>query len=190
MASGKFGVQFAFAFVAAALALTAAASIYRDWAQPERRPAANRPAENQSSLEEAEMLSAMEQLAAKNPQNPDYWSQTANLYYDLGQFDRAAEYYQKSLDVRPGDPRIETDLATCFHYLGRSDKALETLDKVLGYRPHFPQAMYNKGLILISGKNDVGGAIRAWEDLLRHNPDFAEKEELEQRIFQLKAAVE
>ncbi len=201
MTLGRFSIQFVFAFVVAALGLTAAASVYREWRKPSLQPAASRAlsesrqpdgrqSDNHFPSESAERMLAMRRLIAEHPQDPDYRAQMANLYYDLGEFGKAAEYYQQSLDIRPQDPRIETDLATCFHYLGRSDKALEILDKVLGYHPNFPQAMFNKGLILINWKNDIRGAIRVWEDLLRLDPDFAQKEELEQRILQLEEALQ
>ena len=128
------------------------------------------------------------QKIAEDPQNADYRTQMANIYFDLGQFDKAADFYQQSLEISPGVPSVETDLATCYHYLGQVDKALETLDKVLQYRPGFPQAMFNKGIILAYEKNDVQGAIRIWEDLSRSDPAFSQKAELEQKIRQLKAA--
>ena len=78
----------------------------------------------------------------------------------------------------------------CLHYIGQSDKALETLDAVLGYSPGFAQAMFNKGIILANAKKDTKGAIRIWEDLLRSNPDYPQRSELEQRIRQLKGSAE
>jgi len=78
-------------------------------------------------------------------------------------------------------------MATSYHYLGQHDRALEILNKVLAYRPNFPQALFNKGVVLHVGKNDVRGAIAAWEELLRTNPSLPNRAELEQRISQLKA---
>jgi tetratricopeptide (TPR) repeat protein len=154
-----------------------------------RVPAGMQLPENHPSPEAIERLMALEQKAAEDPQNADYRTQIANLYYDLGQFDKAADFYQQSLDIRPGAPGVETDLAACFNYLGQIDRALETLNRVLQHHPGFPQAMFNKGIILAHGKNDVQGAIRIWEDLLRRDPTFSQKAGLEQKINQLKASV-
>jgi tetratricopeptide (TPR) repeat protein len=79
-------------------------------------------------------------------------------------------------------------MATCYHFKGQHDKALEILDRVLRYRPGFPQALFNKGIILQIGKSDNRGAVAAWEELLRVNPEFPQRAELEERIRQLRAA--
>jgi tetratricopeptide (TPR) repeat protein len=193
MASSKLGVNLVFALVVAVLGLTSITSIFINANQPDNRPSATPRVSSQSpedhpAVDSASKLKALEQWIAKDPQNPDYRTQIANEYYDLGQYDRAAEFYQQSLSIRPHDPSVETDLATCFHYLGQNDKALEILDKVLKYSPGFSQAMYNKGIVLIGGKRDIKGAIAVWEDLLRSDPNFPQRAELEQRINQLKAS--
>jgi tetratricopeptide (TPR) repeat protein len=194
MALNKLGVNLIFACVVVALGVTAVIAISVGSSRPAIRPAATQETagtqlpENHPSVEIANRLMSLEQLAAKDPQNADYRTQIANLYYDMGQYDKAADFYQQSLNIRPQDPRVQTDLATSFYYLGESDKALAALDRVLKYDPNFSQALLNKGVILVSGKNDVKGAIKVWEDLLRSDPNFPQKAELKQRIDQLKAS--
>ena len=194
MASSKSGVNLAFAFIVAVLGLTAATFIYINSNKPDTRPASTRETsgqspENNPAVADMGQLAALEQSITREPQNPDYRTQAGNVYYDAGQFDKAADFYQQSLNIRPSDPNVETDLATCFHYLGQNDKALETLNKVLEYSPGFSKAMFNKGIVLVEGKKDIKGAIAVWEDLLRLNPGYPQKAELEQRIGQLKASV-
>jgi tetratricopeptide (TPR) repeat protein len=195
MALNKFGVNLIFACVVVALGVTVVIAISVGSSRSGIRPAATQETvgtqlpENHPSVEIANRLMSLEQLAAKDPQNADYRTQIANLYYDMGQYDKAADFYQQSLNIRPQDPRVQTDLATSFYYLGESDKALAILDKVLKYDPNFSQALLNKGVILVSGKNDVKGAIKVWEDLLRSDPNFPQKAELKQRIDQLKASI-
>jgi tetratricopeptide (TPR) repeat protein len=145
--------------------------------------------DKQPPVDSAGRIAALEQLIAREPQNADYLAQTANLYYDLRQYDKAADYYQRSLNIRPRDPNVETDLATCFHYLGQDDKALEILNNVLSYNPRFVQAQFNKGIVLVEGKKDIKGGIAVWENLLRSEPAYSQKAELEQRIQQLKASI-
>jgi tetratricopeptide (TPR) repeat protein len=190
MAMSRNSVNVVFGIVTAALGITAGTAIYQRSIQPEiqHQHAAEPPLpEKHPPVDFANRIPALEQLAARSPQNPDYPAQIANLYYDLGQYDKAAEYYQKSLNLRPQDPNVETDLATCLHYLGQEDRALEVLDRVLSYSPRFVQAKFNKGIVLIEGKKDVKGGIAVWEDLLRSEPAYSQRAELEQRIQQLKA---
>jgi cytochrome c-type biogenesis protein CcmH/NrfG len=192
MAISRFSVNLMFGIIVAALGITAGAAIYVNSKQPEgqERPADNTQLpEKHPPVDSAARIAALEQLIAKEPQNADYLTQTANLYYDLGQYDKAADYYQRSLRIRPRDPNVETDLATCFHYLGQDDKALEILNNVLSYNPGFTQAKFNKGIVLVEGKKDIKGGITVWEDLLRSDPAYSQKTELEQRVQQLKASI-
>ena len=158
----------------------------REAAMPDLPPDVKLP-ENHPPIDSSARLATLEQMSRNDPQNPDPKVQIGNIYYDMGQYRKAIDYYRESLKLRPEDPSVETDMATCYHYLGDHDKALETLDRVLQYRPNFPQALFNKGVVLQAGKNDVNGAVSAWESLLRSNPDFAQRAELERKIQQLKS---
>lgn len=144
--------------------------------------------EDHPPLDYAKELMALEQLSRDSPKNPEYKTRIGNLYYDLGQYRKAIEAYYQSLALRPQDPNVETDIATCLHYLGQNDEALEVLERVLRYSPNFPQALFNKGVILHSGKNDTQGAIAAWEELLQVHPNIQQRADLERRINQLKSA--
>jgi tetratricopeptide (TPR) repeat protein len=195
MALSKSGVNIFFACIVAALALTAATFIYvksnEQAAQPpasQETPGNALPA-NHPPIDTAQRVAALEKMIAADPRNPEYPTQVGNLYYDAGQYEKAIGYYQKSLDLKPRDPNVETDLAACLHYIGQDDRALETLDKVLKYSPGFAQAMYNKGVILVSGKKSIESGIKVWEDLLRSNPNYPQRAELEQKINQLKSEI-
>jgi tetratricopeptide (TPR) repeat protein len=125
---------------------------------------------------------------SKQPENPDYLKQMGNRYYDLGQYEKAVDFYRQSLSIRPRDPSVETDLATCYHNLNQEDKALEILNKVLEYSPGFSQAMFNKGIVLIYGKKNTIDGIKVWEDLLQSDPNFQHKAEIEEKIRQLRGS--
>lgn len=194
MALSRFGINLAFACIAAALVLTASAALYVNRDEPDARhaetpvqPAASMPRDH-PPIDAEQRLAALEQMSTREPQNPDFQAQVANLYFDLARYETAAAFYERSLRLRPGDPAVETDLAVCYHNLGRHDQALETLGRVLQYKPGFVQAMYNKGVVLIHGKKDVAGAAAAWEDLLRTHPEYPQRAELERRIRELKAS--
>jgi tetratricopeptide (TPR) repeat protein len=157
MGSSRYATNLVFACAVALLALTAAASLYTNSKHP----------------------------AVENSQDPDRLAQMGNSYYDSGQFLKAIDYYRQSLSVRPRDPNVETDLAICYHNLGQEDRALEILNKVLEYSPGFAQAMYNKGIILIYGKQNVNDGIAAWEKLLQADPNSPHRLKIEETILQL-----
>jgi cytochrome c-type biogenesis protein CcmH/NrfG len=185
-----------FGGVVALLAITALISAYLNLGSPVVQPAIqDTPAaaadtklpEGHPPLDVANKLQALEQVSRDNPQNADYKFQIGNAYYDLGQYQKALDAYKQGLALQPQNPSVETDMSTCYHFLGQPDAALEVLDHVLKYSPNFPQALFNKGVVLIEDKKDVKGGISAWEDLLRTNPNFPQRGEIEQRIRQLQA---
>jgi tetratricopeptide (TPR) repeat protein len=187
MGSSRFVTNLVFACVVVLLALTAAAFIYTKSKQPAPDQEAT-GSRKQETADIAKKVSDLERLAGENPQNPDYLTQIGNLYYDSGQYEKAIDFYRRSLSIRPRDPSVETDLATCYHYLSQEDKALEILNKVLEYSPGFSQAMFNKGIVLIYGKKNAIDGIAVWEDLLRSDPNFPHKAEIEEKIRQMGAS--
>jgi cytochrome c-type biogenesis protein CcmH/NrfG len=190
MALSKSSINLIFGIAVVVLGITAGTFIYLNSNQRDMQPrtADVQPTEKRPPLDLANRVTALEQMIAREPQNPDYPTQIGNLYYDAGEYGKAADYYRRSLSIRPRDPNVETDLATSLHYLGQDDKALELLDNVLSYKPSFSQAKFNKGIVLAEGKKDLKNGIAVLEDLLRSDPAYSQQAGLEQRIQQLKAA--
>jgi tetratricopeptide (TPR) repeat protein len=190
MALSKSSINLIFGIAVVVLGITAGTFIYLNSNQRDMQPrtADVQPTEKRPPLDLANRVTALEQMIAREPQNPDYPTQIGNLYYDAGEYGKAADYYRRSLSIRPRDPNVETDLATSLHYLGQDDKALELLDNVLSYKPSFSQAKFNKGIVLAEGKKDLKNGIAVLEDLMRSDPVYGQQAGLEQRIQQLKAA--
>jgi tetratricopeptide (TPR) repeat protein len=195
MAMNRKGINLIFALIVIGLGSAAVFSIYRSSGNPALRTAApggpsSEPlSEDHPPVETDQQLAALIQMSMEDPQNAEIQAEIGNIYFDHKEYDKAIIYYQKSLDLRPGNPNVETDLATCFHYTGRNDEALILLDKVIKNRPDFPQALYNKGIVLIHGKNDIEGGIAAWEELLKSDLEPARRAELEQSIQRLKSSI-
>ena len=194
MSNGK--VNLVFGVVVGLLACMAGVSMYLNRNLPVIReapetslPSGSKLPENHPPIDAANRVDALEQASRNEPGNAAIRVQLGNAHYDMGQFQEAAEAYEECLRLNPGNPEVETDLATCYFELKQNDKALAILDKVLQYQPKFGQALYNKGIVLSAGKNDLKGAIAAWEALLQTNPDYPRRAELEQKINSWKAAV-
>lgn len=181
-----------FGSLVALLAATALVSAYLNRSLPVIQDAPAGAAdvklpEGHPPLDLANKLEGLEQMSRSDPQNADYKVQIGNAYYDLGQYQKAIDAYQQSLAIRPQDPNVETDMGTCYHFIGQPDMALEVINHVLKYSPNFPQALFNKGLVLVEDKKDIKGGIAVWEDLLRMNPTFPQKAQIERRIRRLQA---
>jgi cytochrome c-type biogenesis protein CcmH/NrfG len=121
-----------------------------------------------------------------DPNNADLLNQVGNIYRITHQFDLAASYYQKSLDVNPKNVGPRTDLASCLYYKGDVDGAIAQLDKSLSYDPKHAGTLFNLGLIRWRGKNDAKGAVDAWEKLLKYNPKFENKANVQKLIAEAK----
>jgi Tfp pilus assembly protein PilF len=117
-----------------------------------------------------------EPLLAKlkdDPKNADLLIQVANIYFSTHQFKAAADYYGKSLDVNPKNTPIRTQMASCLYYLGDVDGSLQQLTKATTDDPKDANSLFNLGMIRLRGKKDTKGALAAWAQLLKANPDLA-----------------
>ncbi len=117
-----------------------------------------------------------------DPKNADLLNQLGTMYRATHQFKTAIDYYQKSLDINPKNVGARTDMASCLYYLGDTDGALAQLDKSLSYDPKHLGTLMNIGVIKWKGKNDVDGAVAAWQKALKLNPSAENKEVIEHMI--------
>lgn len=122
--------------------------------------------------------------ARQNPADPTVFIQLGDLYSDHKQYAKAVEYYGKALELRPGDVNVRTDLGTAFWYTGDAQKALAEYEKSLKVDPKHPQTLFNVGLVKWQGLGDTAGAITAWKTLLRLNPQFPQRAQVENLIQQ------
>jgi cytochrome c-type biogenesis protein CcmH/NrfG len=122
----------------------------------------------------------------KDPKDFDSLVKLANLYYDGQQFPAAIQYYERALVIHPDNPDVRTDMGTAYWYTGNAEKALAAMEASLKYRPGHPQTLFNLGWVRWQGKQDPKGAIEAWQQLLKANPDYPEKQQVEQYIAKAK----
>ncbi len=143
--------------------------------------------------QEAEMQAAIGQATApllealnKDPNDYDSLVKLGNVYYDAKQFPNAIAYYERALAIHPENPDVRTDMATAYWYSGNADKAIEAMQVSLKYRPGHPQTLFNLGWVKWQGKGDPKGAVEAWETLLKANPNYPQKAQVEQYIAKAK----
>jgi cytochrome c-type biogenesis protein CcmH/NrfG len=144
------------------------------------------------SLEEMKRMAdkQAEPLLAKlkdDPNNANLLNQVGTVYRATHQFQAAAQYYQKALDIDPKNVGARTDLASCLYYTGDVDGAIAQLKRSLTYEPEHAGTLFNLGLIEWQGKADAKDAIAAWERLLKTHPDYERKNAVEQLIAEVKA---
>ena len=121
----------------------------------------------------------------KNPSDYDALIQLGNLYYDARQYPSAIQNYERALTIHPENADVRTDMGTAYWYAGNVDKALTEMQTSLKYRPG-SQTLFNLGWIRWQGKADPKGAVEAWEELLKDNPTYPQREQVEQNIAKAK----
>jgi len=119
-----------------------------------------------------------------DPTNSGLLMQVGNIYKATHQFKEAAGYYDKALQVNPKNVAIRTELASSLYYNGDVDGAISQLQKALQYDPKDANSLFNLGMIKWQGKQDSKGALAAWQQLLKSNPQLsAERKATVQKLM-------
>ena len=122
----------------------------------------------------------------RNPKDVDTLTKLGNLYYDSKLYQKAIDYYERALKITPGNANVRTDMGTAMFYLGESDQALAQFAKSLHYQPNHANTLFNMGIVKWQGKKDVKGAIAAWEQLLKTNPEYPERQKVQDLLARAK----
>jgi cytochrome c-type biogenesis protein CcmH/NrfG len=153
-------------------------------APPDSLPTASPPQQRQQSRE-IQAAPLLAQLKA-DPNNAGLLENIADSYYDSQQYPTAIDYYQRCLNVQPSNTSARTDMATAIWYTGNADGAITEFNKSLTYEPTKANTLFNLGIVLWQGKHDVAGAVAAWQKLLAANPNYENKEKVQQLIANAK----
>ena len=151
------------------------------------------PGTDSNRQQAAEAKAALEQATAplleavkRNPNDYETLVKLGNAFYDGQQFPNAIQYYERALALHPENPDVRTDMGTAYWYTGDADKAVAAMETSLKYRPGHPQTLFNLGWVRWQGKADAKGAVEAWQQLLKSNPDYPQKEQVKQYIAKAK----
>jgi cytochrome c-type biogenesis protein CcmH/NrfG len=135
----------------------------------------------------AVQASALIEKSKSEPKNAQLLVQIAGIYQATHQFKDATDYLDRALKVDPKNTGARTQMASCLYYAGDADGAIAQLNQVLNTNPKDINALFNLGMIKYRAKNDNAGAIAAWQQLLKDNPNLDRKPEVEQLIAEAKA---
>jgi uncharacterized protein YneF (UPF0154 family) len=107
-----------------------------------------------------------------DPNNGVLLAQVAAVYHTTHQFGDAVTYYHKAVQTDPKNVGLRTKLASSLYRSGDVDGAIAQLHKGLSYEPKDPNSLFNLGMIKLQGKQDGEGALAAWQQLLKSNPQL------------------
>lgn len=142
-------------------------------------PPQGMPSQSQILSTQAAPLQARLQ---SNPKDTPALIELGNLYFDGKQYSDAIGYYNRALNETPNNSDVRTDMGIAYYYSGDSDRALKEFDRALKDDPRHSQTIFNVGIVKMYGKNDPKGAIAAWEELLKIDPQYQDRAKVESML--------
>lgn len=139
-----------------------------------------------SPLEVASKIETLKEIVKKDPKNLPAWVELGNLYYDANQPKEAIEAYSQYLVMKPDNADVRTDMAIMYRNLGDFNRALEEFRKAAQNDPKHINSRYNIGIVLLHDKQDIKGAIKAWEEYLKVDPKSERAERVRAQMANLK----
>ena len=114
-----------------------------------------------------------------NPNDGRVLMQVAAIYHGNHQFKEAANYYERAVDTDPKNVDLRNKLASSLYRSGDVDGAIAQLNEALHYDSKDANALFNLGIIRLEGKGDGNGALKAWQQLLKSNPQLSPERKAE-----------
>lgn len=110
---------------------------------------------------------------SSDPNNTAVLAQIGATYHVAHQYSEAAAWYQRAVQSDPRNANLRTKLAISVYREGDVDGALAQLSQALKIEPKDANALFNVGMIRLQGKADGRGAVTAWRQLLKTNPQLS-----------------
>jgi tetratricopeptide (TPR) repeat protein len=121
----------------------------------------------------AEILRLKEQVE-KNPNDAEAILTLANLNYDIRNWARSRELYERYLQLRPAQPDVLTDLGVSLRGLKLYPEALARFEEAQRLQDGHWQSLYNEVVVLAFDLKDMAKAQQVLGRLRRLQPDNPE----------------
>jgi tetratricopeptide (TPR) repeat protein len=134
-------------------------------------------------------IQTLKDIVKKDPKNLPAWVELGNLYFDSDQYREAIEAYSQYLAIKPDNSDVRTDMGIMFRKVGEFDRALEEFKRAAQSDSKHINSRYNIGIVLLHDKQDIKGAINAWEEYLKVDPRSERAERIRGQIDKMKKMV-
>jgi tetratricopeptide (TPR) repeat protein len=155
-------------------------------------PAASAGSTSQSSAPPAvldeKQVNAFKLVADRDPRNVEARVQLGNLYFDAERYPDAIKWYDEAWKLAPKDVNVSTDLGVCYYYTNQPDKALEQFSHSLKLDPRHAKTLLNIGIVKAFGKQDLEGALQAWQQVVQIAPDSPEGQAAKRALDSMRSA--
>ena len=119
-------------------------------------------------------VNALKAVAEREASNATPRVELGNLYFEAERYDEAIKWYGDAIKLSPKDVNVSTDLGVSYYYSNQPDKALAQFDRSLAIDPKHGKTLLNIGIVKAFGKQDLDGAARAWQEVIKTAPDSPE----------------
>jgi cytochrome c-type biogenesis protein CcmH/NrfG len=159
--------------------------------EPVITPVAQTPASTAApaGLFDEQQAQALRNVLARDPKNVQANTALGNMLFDAGRYAEAVGPYQQAFAADPNNVNVSTDLGTALWYSGKPDEAIAQFNRSLAIDATHPQTLFNLGIVKRDGKQDLPGAVQAWEKLLATNPTYVDRDKVRQLVEQVKQQV-
>jgi len=156
--------------------------------KPQRTPppAPMQAPPGRDSVEVTSKIQTLKEIVTKDPKNLPAWVELGNLYFDSHQPKEAIEAYSQYLKVKPDNPDVRTDMGIMYRELRQFDRAIEEFKKAAQSDPKHANSRYNIGIVLLHDKQDINGAIKAWEEYLKVDPNSGKAQRIRAQVEKMK----
>jgi tetratricopeptide (TPR) repeat protein len=133
-------------------------------------------------------VKALQTVAEREAANATPRVQLGNLYFDAERYPEAIKWYGDALKIVPNDVDVNTDLGVSYYYSNQPDRALEQFDRSLKLDPKHAKTLLNVGIVKAFGKQDLEGAVKAWQEVIKLAPDSPEGQAAKRALDSVQSA--
>ncbi len=123
----------------------------------------------------AESVAEFQRALAERPDNNIQLLATynlANAYLDLGNYEQAATYFQRTIQLAPGEPTPHYNLGLTYVAQNQKEKAIPEFQAALRLKPDYKEAQFNLALVYWqTGQKDAARAEQ--QKLKARSPQLA-----------------
>ena len=155
---------------------------------PQAQTAAPAPANQPPPALDAERVRTLQSAIERNPRDAGSYTLLGNTYFDAERWTEAIDAYQRSLAIEPDNADVSTDLGVSYYSTNRVDEALAQFEHSLKVSPNHTKTLFNKGIVLAFGKENLDAATDTWKKLVEIAPDTPEGQQARRFLENVAAA--
>lgn len=120
----------------------------------------------------------LDEYVSQNPEDTQALLQLGNMNFEMGNWPRSAELYERYLELAPRNADVLSDLAVSYREQQQLQRALQLLDEAQELDPtHWP-SRFNEVIILALDLEDYEAAEATLDELRELRPDDPNVERL------------